>query len=59
MLAPDDVRKHLHIRREDAYKLFRTRSFPAIKINNRWRVSETAYLDWLHRREFEHAPYMK
>ena len=59
MLAPDDVRKHLHIGRGAAYELFKSPSFPAIRINNRWRVSEPTYLEWLREREELHVSYNK
>lgn len=47
ILKPKDVQQMLGISKNQVYRLFRSQSFPAKRIGNRWFVSLKALGKWL------------
>ncbi|MCR5011947.1 MAG: helix-turn-helix domain-containing protein [Lachnospiraceae bacterium] len=46
----------LHIGRDKAYALIKSKGFPSICIGNRYIVTEQALNEWLH--QYEHKTYI-
>lgn len=47
LFTAEEVAYTLGIRKAEAYELFKTSSFPAFKIGNRYFVTGKALLEWL------------
>ncbi len=47
MLTVKDVQNHLGICREKAYKLVQLKSFPRMKIGNRYVIPKSEYQKWI------------
>lgn len=50
MLNVMDIKQHLNISKETAYKLVKLKDFPKIIIGNRYYIPEDKYVEWLNKR---------
>lgn len=56
MLTVKDLQRVLHIGRDRAYALMRSKAFPSIKLGGRYYVSVEALERWL--KEYEYKTYV-
>ena len=55
VLTAKDLSEKLRIGRDKAYLLIKSPSFPAIKIGNRYIVTEQALGEWLVSNQYKHV----
>ncbi len=56
VLTARELGSVLHIGRDKAYALIKSKGFPSICIGNRYIVTEHALNEWLH--QYEHKTYV-
>lgn len=51
LMSVKEFREYLHISHEKAYQLVKMRSFPSIRIGNRYYVNKERLIQWLEKQE--------
>lgn len=50
MLNVMDIKQHLNISKDTAYKIVKMKDFPKITIGNKYYIPEDKYLEWINKR---------